>query len=95
MAKRSREEWRQIVAKWRSSGETRRAFARGAGVNANTLSWWAWKLRAEESEVAFLEVVVEEAEPAPDFQLDIDGIRVLVPLGFDAAELRRLVGALC
>ena len=95
MARRTREEWRRLVAQWRGCGEPRATFARRVGVNANTLGWWAWKLGAEESETSFLDVVVEEPVAAPDFQLDIDGVRVLVPLGFDAVELRRLVDALC
>ena len=91
----NREQWRELVQRWRRSGQTRQSFARSAGVNANTLSWWAWKLKREASEPAFLEVVVEEPRAAPDFQLEVDGIRILVPLGFDAGELRRLVDALC
>jgi hypothetical protein len=95
VAKRSRDEWRVLVERWRQSGQTRQSFARLAGVNASTLAWWTWKLRAEEPPGAFLDVVVEEPESAPDFQLEVSGIRVLVPLGFDAGELRRLVCALC
>ena len=79
----------------RCSGQTKRSFALAAGVNANTLGWWAWKLGRGTAEPAFLDVVVEAAPVAPDFQLEMGGIRVLVPLGFDAGELRRLVDALC
>ena len=39
MARRSREEWRALVVRWRRSGQTKRSFARSAGVNANTLGW--------------------------------------------------------
>jgi len=95
MARRTREEWRRLVAQWRGSGETKATFARRAGVNANTLGWWAWKLGAEASEASLLDVVVDEPVVPPDFQLDVDGVRVLVPIGFDAGELRRLVDVLC
>jgi hypothetical protein len=43
---------------------------------------------------AFLEV--EVVAPGPGFVVELrSGHRVEVPLGFDAHELRRLVGALC
>lgn len=95
--RRSRDEWREIVGRWQRSGQSRSEFARAAGVNKNTLGWWSWKLRTEEDkpEPAFLDVVVEDPEPAPGFELDVHGIGVRVPPGFDAHELRRLVDALC
>lgn len=98
MANRSREEWRELVWQWEHSGQTKQSFARATGVNAKTLGWWAWKLRREVARPVFLEVVVEEpatATVAPDFEIEVEGIRVRVPLGFDGAELRRLVDALC
>jgi len=84
---------RAVASVWRAQAVVRAAGGcerQHAGVVG-----WAWKLGAEASEASFLDVVVEEPEAAPDFQLDIDGVRVLVPLGFDAGELRRLVDALC
>lgn len=92
-ARRSKSEWRDLVERWRRSGQGRREFARSVGVNPSTLSWWCWKLQHEAP--AFLEVVVSEPEPSPDFELEVAGVRVRVPLGFDAHELRRLVDALC
>ena len=43
---------------------------------------------------AFLDVVLDAREP-PDLVVDLDGLLVRVPYGFDAGELRRLVSALC
>ncbi len=91
--RRTRNEWRDLVDEWQTSGLSRRDFARRAGVNANTLAWWRWKLGA--STPAFLEVVVAAPEPPPAFELFIGDIVVRVPLGFDGYELRRLVDALC
>ena len=48
----------------------------------------------EPREPAFLEVVVEEPPP-PDFIVELDDVRIRVPVGFDASELRRLVASLC
>ena len=41
--------------------------------------------------------VIDEAPPPPNLlvHLGTTGLRVEVPPGFDATELRRLVGALC
>ena len=41
----SREEWSEQVSTWEASGLSCREFARQAGVNGSTLSWWRWKLR--------------------------------------------------
>ena len=47
MARRTRDEWRQLCSASYASGMTARAFAAAVGVNANTLSWWRWQLRSE------------------------------------------------
>ena len=45
---------------------------------------------------AFVDVVlVSDAVVVPEFVLEIGQVRVRVAAGFDADELRRLVGALC
>jgi hypothetical protein len=36
-----------LVKRWRRSGQTARRFAKGAGVNAATLTHWAWRLKRE------------------------------------------------
>jgi hypothetical protein len=36
-----------LVRRWRRSGQTARQFAASAGINAGTLSYWAWRLRQE------------------------------------------------
>lgn len=95
--RRTAEEWRDIVAAWLASGEGCKEFAAQRGVKATTLAWWKWKLGAEPAPqpLAFSSVeVVDMAEP-PDFVVELDALRVRVPVGFDAMELRRLVAALC
>jgi len=44
MGRRSASEWAKVVGRWRRSGLTARTFAEKAGVNASTLSYWAWRL---------------------------------------------------
>lgn len=48
MGRESREVWAKRVERWRDSGLSVREFAREVGVNANTLSGWRWRLRAEQ-----------------------------------------------
>jgi hypothetical protein len=101
--RRTADEWREIVERWRASGRSKEAYARRLGVSPITLGWWQWKLAggAPEPTVtpAFAEVVVSETayEPksSPDLVVEIGDLRVRVPSGFDAGELRRLVSALC
>jgi transposase-like protein len=90
-------EWRVLVEEWLSSGKSKAEFARSRGVSAATLSWWRWKLGAKATAVppTFLEVVVEDPPSAPDLVVEVGELRVRVPFGFDAGEVRRLVGALC
>lgn len=42
-----RQEWAERVDRWRRSGLTARRFAASIGVNAATLSHWAWRLKRE------------------------------------------------
>ena len=98
MAKRrSAEQWRELVEEWLASGLARQVFARSRGLSPVTLGWWRWRLGIEaDRPPVFLDVIV--AEPvtvAPDLVVEIGQLRVRVPSGFDARELRRLVDALC
>jgi len=43
----TRDRWAGVVRRWRRSGQTAREFAESAGVNAGTLTYWAWRLKRE------------------------------------------------
>jgi len=45
--RRSEEQWREIVGRWRASGESAREFAARDGVVPGTLSWWGNRLKAD------------------------------------------------
>ena len=47
MARSSREEWLEHAREWKASGLECKEFAKKAGVNGRSLSWWTWKLRSE------------------------------------------------
>jgi hypothetical protein len=99
--RRTAEEWRGIVEDWLASGRSKDDYARELGVSPITLGWWQWKLGVVAPEptrmTRFADVVVVDPElkPAPDLVVEVGELRVRVPSGFDAGELRRLVAALC
>ncbi len=97
--RRSEAEWRDLVAEWRASGKSRGVFATERGLARGTFTWWAWRLGAPPAEARpeFLDVVVVDAveAAAPDLVVEVGELRVRVPAGFNARELRRLVDALC
>ena len=93
--------WSEIVARQERSGLTIRDFAHCHGLNANTLTWWRWKLRQEPSPspglVDFIEAEVVERLPEPGIALHIEhlGARIIVQEDTDLHQLRRLLEALC
>jgi transposase len=47
MKRENREVWGKRVERWRDSGLTAKEFADEIGVNANTLSYWKWRVGRE------------------------------------------------
>jgi hypothetical protein len=94
------EEWSARVVAWRRSGLTADEFSRGRGFAASTLRWYSSRLGAS----------VERAEAAAEpktamvrlgavrsrerVMLEVDGVRVHVPDGVDAATLRTVLDVL-
>jgi transposase len=99
-----RAEWEKRVRGWRRSGLTAAEYAESIGVNVETLRHWSWRLKREgeasgatksSPAVSSLVEVVGRASIDSRFELELTcGQRVLVPSGFDAAELSRLVATL-
>ncbi len=98
-ARHSPDEQRALVTSWRSSGLSQSRFALEHGVPQSSFSKWVARYTpAPMALPSFATVeVVDEAPPPPNLlvHLGTSGLRVEVPAGFDASELRRLVGALC
>ena len=85
------------MREWRRSGATAAEYARNAGVNAGTLSHWAWRLGREERAAAratkagapgtkqasgYIEVLAATSGRRR-FEVALDnGRRVVVPEGF-------------
>ncbi len=102
-----RAEWTERVGQWRRSGLTAKAFARSAGVNAGSLTHWAWRLRRDARRAgaaaqatgvppasAFVEIAAVGGVEAC-FELELgNGRRLRIPASFDAAALGRLLTVL-
>lgn len=99
------EQWAERVRRQERSGLSLRKFAAREGLKAGSLSFWKWKLGQERgggrrkaasiSPVRFVELRAEPLgppAPAQAFEIELrSGRRVRVGVGFDAAELARLV----
>ena len=84
--KRSREEWREIVAEYRASGLTQREFTAMAGVTLSSLARWLQRFREEEESgglepdhVGWVELVREKPSVPP--QMMSEPARLLVGRG--------------
>jgi hypothetical protein len=64
MKRDGRDVWAKRVARWRDSGLSGRAFATEMGINAGTLSYWAWKLRKELGDNAAVALPIEGRQSA-------------------------------
>jgi hypothetical protein len=47
MDRTSRETWAKRVERWKDSGLTAKEYAAELGINAQSLSWWKWRLSSE------------------------------------------------
>ena len=100
-----RAEWAERVRQWRRSGLTAQAFARVAGVNANSLTHWAWRLGRERRAgapvaagappAAALVEITTASNRDERFELELgSGRRLRIPDTFNAAALQRLLAVL-
>lgn len=101
----ARGRWSRLVAEWKRSGLTARAFAARRGIRASTLSWWHWRLRRggaaddradDDVDLGFVPVEVERtAEDAYAWQLTTSDGHVLGVRGaIEPEALRAVLGAI-
>lgn len=98
--------WKNRINEWRKSGLTLEQFAQREGLKARTLAWWRWKLSEAHPELRVnrdaRETKLQVVELSPDllvggehFEVALHGgRRVIVPAGFDAHALGRLLDVL-
>jgi len=110
MKTNARELWKKRVEQWAESGLSARVFAKRAGINANTLSYWKWRLaksgppssasNANGFAASFVEVTAPIASNrfnSSEAPLEVvlpDDIVVRVRTDFDAVTLRRVIDVL-
>lgn len=94
------------MRRWLASGLSGAEFGRKAGVPAGTLAWWRWKLRSEgvvlrpraKRALPFVEITPAPAEgsrrPHDGLELEVAGVTLRVPDGFDEHTLTRVLGVL-
>ena len=96
------EEMRAALARWKKSGLSLYAFAKGEAISYSRLQYWAAKFgsankratKAEPVELVPVQVRPEAKAVDPISIWLTNGIALEVPAGFDEAEIRRLVGVL-
>jgi transposase-like protein len=91
-----RRQMQALVAQWERSGEPVGEFARRQGITPSTFGWWRRELRrlaGSSKPVQLVEISRGEAANGFDLRLP-NGVIVRVPVGFDEAALRRLLGVL-
>ena len=97
--RKSREEWRRIVARLRASDWTPEYFANRHNLSLNTLRWWSSQFAADEDVAPSATLVpvsftAESAVSAPTIELDLGAVRIRIEHGADPAYVATLVHAL-
>ena len=88
--------WRQVIARWKRSGLSVRAFCGAEGLNPMTFYWWRRELgRRDQPQPSFLpvHVLAETTEPSP-VGIEVvlaNGRSVRVGAGFDPGTLVQVV----
>lgn len=96
-SRRSREQWCELVAAWRRSGQTCADFARAHGLNLNTFAWWRSELARSRPTPLTLVPVAGRPDQVAREPLEVvlrNGLTVRVPERADASWVVRLVHAL-
>jgi transposase-like protein len=96
--RRSREQWSELVAAWRASGQSGVDFAREHGLNVHTFAWWRSELARTETPTPLTLVPVaamHREREAQRLEVILDGGRtVRVPEQADPVWVARLIHAL-
>jgi hypothetical protein len=101
--RRGRAQWAEVIQRWSRSGLSRGEFAERSGEDPAALSWWRWRLGAEEppvrSPVLARVVVAEPVHASPEtgayWELRTSrGQTLRVAGGISQSDLRLVLAAL-
>lgn len=91
----------ELVAEWESSGQTMNEFCLRRGINVSTFGWWRRERRrlgagsGHDSSVHLVEIARNGAGADKGFEIELHaGMRVHVPMRFDATALKQLLSVL-
>jgi hypothetical protein len=65
-SRRSAAEWRELIASFKHSGETRKQFCARHGIALSTFAWWQSRLRTQSSGMTSEPPVFVGNRPLPD-----------------------------
>lgn len=105
MARASAVEWSRRVRRWRKSGLSAKEYAAKVGLNASTLTYWSWRLNAEERAKveeatasdhvgALVELEITPVATSAPIEITFAGMEVRVPSGADEGTLAMVVRVL-
>jgi hypothetical protein len=89
--------WRDLIVRWRASGQTVAAFCDAHRVSQATFYTWRHRLATRESDPGPAAATFAPVRVIPDLTADVilpTGLVVRVPVGVEPAALARLVAAL-
>ena len=93
--RRSREDWKSLVAEYRRSGLSAAEFARRRGLKVGTLRWWSSQLQdLSEQTVEFLALRPVAPEPCSHIEVAVGTIVVRFEVGTDTEYLASLLSRL-
>ena len=96
------QQWLATVEQWERSGLSMREFCERRGLRSATLAWWRWEIRRRVGKadrnagrVEFVEIDRGAAAGGDEFSVSLaNGLRIGVPMRFDAAALKELIQVL-
>jgi hypothetical protein len=103
--RRTKECWRELVARWRRSGAAATTFAKEVGIKASTLRWWAYELRRDtraqhgSSSIVPIEIALPDtpsvlATTQAQLELEAGDVKVRFEVGTNVVYIAALARAL-
>lgn len=91
--------WSDVVARYKKSNLTQRAFCESENLNLSVFQYWTHKLKQSTPPVvaskSFSQIALTRRTASNEYQIKLpSGLTCHVPFGFDVLELKNLLGVL-